>query len=76
MPDRFRRPCAWRRDPDAERVRFAATRLQRHHDAEHHFLTLAVEAADDAASRLWELCADDAYRDATAIAEEHELAEW
>ena len=61
MPDPFRRPCAWRRDPDSERVRFAAARLERHHDA---------------ASRLWELCADDAYRDATAIAEEHELAEW
>jgi hypothetical protein len=76
MPDPFNRRCARRRDPDAERVRFAAANLRRHHDREHHFLQLAVEAADDAASRLWEVCADDAYRDATAIAEEHELEAW
>jgi len=76
MPEPFHRRCARSHDPDAERVRFASALLERHHDREHHFLQLAVEAADDAASRLWELCADDAYRDATAIAKEHELAEW
>jgi hypothetical protein len=73
MPEPGDRRCARRHDPDDERRRFASARLQRHHDREHHFLRLAVEATDDAASRLWELCADDAYRDATAIAAEHDL---
>jgi hypothetical protein len=73
MPDPGDRRCARRRDPDAERVRFASDRLRRHHDREHHFLKLAVEASDDTASRMWEVYADDAYRDATAIAAEHGL---
>jgi hypothetical protein len=61
--------------PDAEQARigFAARSLRHHADREHFFLDLAVHAPDDESSRQLELYADDAYRDARAIASEHGL---
>lgn len=70
MPDQYLRLLP----PEAARTRFARTKIQEHADREFLFLDLAVHAEDEETSALYELCADDAYQDATAIAREHDVA--
>ena len=60
-------------DADRARLGFAAATLRQHFDREYFFLDLAVHAPDDDSSRQLELYADDAFRDAWAIATEHGL---
>ena len=72
MPDRKGDTMRFH-DPDSARIQFAAACFERHTDREYYFLDLAVRAADDDSSLALEVCADEAYRDAIAIAEEHGL---
>src|SRR5689334_17738509 len=72
MRDRYG-PAMRLSDPELARIGFAAATLQQHCDREYFFLDLAVHAPDDESSRRLELYADDAYRDARAVATEHGL---
>ena len=58
---------------ERRRVAFAAARVAAHADRELYFLDLAVRAPDDDSARRLELYADAAYRDAVAMAIEHDL---
>jgi hypothetical protein len=72
MPERHDRVMRLE-DPELARIGFAAETLRHHADREWFFLDLAVHAPDDDSSRQLELYADDAYRDARAVATEHGL---
>ncbi len=61
------------RDPDRARRAFARASLAAQEEREWYFLMLATSAPDDASARRLEAYADDAYRDAVAIAREHDL---
>ena len=87
MPDRPEREQRPVRRPDATdipyfslpphadqaRLQFASARADGHLVRELYLLELAVHAPDDEAARQLELYAHEAYCDAHAIAEEHEL---
>jgi hypothetical protein len=62
-----------RPDPERARVDYALARADQHAVRELYFLDLAVLAPDDESARALELYADEAYRDAVAITEEHDL---
>lgn len=59
---------------DAARITRAAARLRALEGVERRLLDLAVREADDVAARWLEGCADTAWRDAVALAREHDLA--
>jgi hypothetical protein len=65
--------CTMPPDPDHARLQFAAARADAHAGRELYLLELAVRAPDDDSARQLELYAHEAYCDAHAIAEEHEL---
>ena len=79
MPDRSDRRerdiprCTMPPDPDQARLRFASARADDHAVRELYLLELAVRAPDDDSARQLELYAHEAYCDAHAIAEEHDL---
>jgi len=76
MPDRLdRHDATGARRPDPERARldFASARADVHAIRELFLLERAVQASDDVAARWLELDAHEAYCDALAIAEEHDL---
>jgi hypothetical protein len=58
---------------DREREGYARALLAQHADRELFFLQLAVMAPDDESSRWYEAYADEAYRDALAVAGEHDV---
>ena len=72
MADRLNR-WATRTNPEQARLDHAAARLDIHDARECYLLELAVLAPDDDSARQLEIYAHDAYRDAQAIAEEHDL---
>jgi len=78
MPDRSDRrergiPRCTMPDAEEARLRFAAARADDHSVRELYLLELAVRAPDDDSARQLELYAHEAYCDAHAIAEEHDL---
>jgi hypothetical protein len=73
MPDRRLPDSTTPTDPDEARVRFAAARADDHSVRELYLLELAVRTKDDFRSSLLELYAFEAFCDANAIAQEHEL---
>ena len=60
-------------DPEDARRAFAAACVAAHEEREWHLLLLATSAPDDESAQHLEVRADDAYRDAMAVAQEHEL---
>ena len=60
-------------DPEEARVRFAAARADDHSVRELNLLELATRTKDDFRANLLELYAFEAFCDANAIAQEHEL---
>ena len=72
---REQRPDVCRTPPAAEdrRIAWASARADQHSVRELYFLELAVQAPDEDSANALELYAYEAYKDALAITEEHEL---
>ena len=69
LPDVCRTPPA----ADDRREAWALARADRHSVRELYFLELAVRAPDEDSANALELYAYEAYKDALAITEEHDL---
>jgi len=69
LPDVCRTPPA----AEHRRVAWALARADGHSVRELYFLELAVQAPDEDSANALELYAYEAYKDALAITEEHEL---
>jgi hypothetical protein len=61
--------------PEQARVDYALARADEHALRERYFLELAVRAPDDDSARTLELHAFEAFQDALAITQEHDIDE-
>jgi hypothetical protein len=73
MPDRLDRHGHRRSELELARLDFASARADVHSTRELLLLEFAVSVSDDDSARRLELDAHEAYCDALAIAEEHDL---